>query len=433
MSAREEEPDDLIEPPPQQNSDLQDVLTEHWSSIRSHVARGPVQTRYTFRLRSMDTRALDLRRIFQEQTTAVKVNLSYGFILKNTISGRFKYYHSSCNCCGRYLDEPSLVTDVETFEAFLERIHEQDILQWANAQRPNSDWICVSVTNVTFFVNRILQHLIGCVGVSLPTYMKHKKAIVGLEKHHYSKPYFDILCLDRCLGLHLGRDAMDVYAECTDQPARAFRGVAIEELHKVELVFWVNITVYELGEVSAKLVRRSLGKQADTMFVNLYETHFSYIRDMKKFSHSYMCSKCGESLWRYPSLLKIHELTCEGGIRRVYKGGVYDTTPSVFQRIDDEGVHVVDVLRFYPYRATFDFECFFEGENLPTATDHLEWVARHVPLSVSVASNVPEYEAPRCFVTDGDSKKLVAGMLRHLHAVSDAAFESLGIIVRKRT
>ena len=368
MFAREGDPDDLIEPPPQQDSDLQDVLTEHWSSIRSHVARCPVQTRYNFRLRSIDTRALDLGRIIQEQTTAVKVNLSYGFILRHTVSGRYKYYHSSCNCCGRYLDEPSLVTDVETFEAFLDRIHEQDILQWAIAQRPNSDCVCSSVTNVTFFVNRILHHPIGCVGVSLPTYVKRNKAVVALEKEKHGKPYLDNLCLFRCLGLYLGRDAMDVYAQYIDQPAREFRGVTIEELHKVELVFRVNITVYELGEVSAKLVRRSLGKHADTMFVNLYETHFSYIRDMKKFSHSYTCSKCGEELWRYPSKLKRHELTYEGGIRRVYKGGVYHPTPSVFQRLEDEGIHVVDVLRFYPYRATFDFECFFDGENLPNAT-----------------------------------------------------------------
>ena len=55
----------------------------------------------------------------------------------------------------------------------------------------------------------------------------------------------------------------------------------------------------------------------------------------------------------------------------------------------------------------------------------MEWVERHVPLSFSVVSNVPRYEAPRCFVPDGDSNKLVAEMLRHLHAVSDAAFESL--------
>ena len=110
VSVREEDPDDLIEPPPQQDSDLQDVLTEHWSSIRSHVARGRIQTRYNYRLENNDTRTLDLRQIFQEQTTACKINLSYGFILRHTVSGRYKYYHSSCNCCGRYLDEPSLVT-----------------------------------------------------------------------------------------------------------------------------------------------------------------------------------------------------------------------------------------------------------------------------------------------------------------------------------
>ena len=80
----------------------------------------------------------------------------------------------------------------------------------------------------------------------------------------------------------------------------------------------------------------------------------------------------------------MHELTRGGGIRRVYNtGGVYRTTPSVFQRLEDEGIHVVDVLIFYPYRATFDFECFFDGDNLPNTTDHVEWVARHVPLSVS--------------------------------------------------
>ena len=232
----------------------------------------------------MDTRALDLRRIFQEQTTVFKVNLSYGFILKHTISNRFKYYHSSCNCCGQYLDEPSLVTNVETFEMFLECIHEHDILQWAIAQRPKSDWICVSVTNVTFFVNRILQHPIGGVGVSLPTYLKHNKAIVGVQTDNNSKPYIDNLCLFRCLGLHLGRDAMAVCTKYTDQPAREFRGVTIEELHKVEPVFRVN-------EVSAKLVRRSLRKHADTIFVNLFQTHCSYNRDhlyKKKFRHVYV-------------------------------------------------------------------------------------------------------------------------------------------------
>ena len=102
--------------------------------------------------------------------------------------------------------------------------------------------------------------------------------------------------------------------------------------------------------------------------------------------------KCEHSLWKYPAWLERHELTCEAGVRHVYKGGVYHTTPSVFQRLDDEGITVAETLRFYPYRATFDFECFFDGEDLPANSDRVQWIARHVPLSVSVASNLPGHE-----------------------------------------
>ena len=83
------------------------------------------------------------------------------------------------------------------------------------------------------------------------------------------------------------------------------------------------------------------------------------------------------------------------------------------------------MLRYYPYRATFDFESYFSDERLPANSDKLQWSARHIPLSVSVASNVPGHVAPCCFITDGDSDKLVADMMRHLHTISDAAYESL--------
>ena len=227
------------------------------------------------------------------------------------------------------------------------------------------------------------------------------------------------------MGLHLGHDPNTLYAKYTDQPVETFEGVNIDELQKVETLFEVNIIVYKLSDTSAQLVRRYLGKHANTMYVNLHETHYSLIHDIKGYSRSYRCSKCEHSLWKCPAWLERHELTGEAGVRHVYKGGVYHTTPSVFQRLDDEGITVADMLRFYPYRATFVFECFFDGEDLPTNSDRVQWIARHVPLSVSVASNVPGHEPPRCYVTDGDSDKLVGTMMRGLSAISDTVFGML--------
>ena len=414
------------------SSAIRDAVRENWGSVRTHVVNGPVQTRYNHRLTSLDTRDLhdQLFLLFEEQTTAFKVNVSFGFILKQKATSRLRYYHSSNNCCGRYLEEPSLITNRADFDRFLASIQESDILQWAVAQRPNSDWVCEHVTNATFFLNWIVDHPIGCVGINLPDYVKNNKAIVGLAKDENGVIYNDNLCLFRCLALHLGREAAALYPEYTDTSVHDFAGVTLDDLHKVESKFKTNVVVYQLveidnGKTMAELVRRSPAKYQETMYLNLYEAHFSYIKDIRMYSHSYKCSKCEQALWKCPYDLHRHELTCEAGVNQIYKGGVYRPPSSIFERLDDEGIIASPVLRYFPYRATFDFECYFSDDRLPVNSDKLQWSARHVPLSVSVASNVPGYEPAQCYVTDGDSDKLVADMMDHLTAISDAAYESL--------
>ena len=431
--------EDPLTPPPVEpandelSAELRDFVQENWTSVRTHVVHGPVQTRYNHRLTTTNLRVLNdpLGKLFNQQTVSFKINCSFGFILKDKVTSRLRYYHSSNNCCGRFLEEPSLITNRADFDSFLERIREPDILQWAIAQRPNSDWVCELVTNVTFFLNRIIHHPIGCVGVNLPDYVKHNKANVGLEKdHHHNAIYRDNLCLFRCLGLHLGREPAALLAEYTDTSVCNFAGVPIQDLHKIEAKFEVSVCVYKLVETleektMAEIVRGSLCSYAQTMYLNVYETHYSYIKDIHKYCHSWRCAKCQVSLWKTQKDLLRHERTCEAGVNQIYKGGVYRPPSSVFERLDDEGIVVDESLRYYPYRATFDFECYFTGDTLPADTDHVQWVARHIPLSVSVASNVPGYEDAQCYITDGDSDKLLGAMMSGLVATSDAAFASL--------
>ena len=422
------------------SSAIRDFVHENWGSVRTHVVHGPIQTRYNRRLTSLDMRDLhdQLFLLFDQQTTAFKVNVSFGFVLREKENDRLRYYHSSNNCCGRYLEEPALITNRDDFDRFIARIQESDILQWAVAQRPNSDWVCELVTNATFFLNKIVHHPIGCVDVNLPTYVKRNKAIVRLDKDSHGVIYRDNLCLFRCLAIHQGCDVRCIeatvatlYAKYTDNtPVHDFVGVTLEDLSKIEATFDVNVVVYKLDEITdgkttAELVRRSPCQYIETMYLNLYEAHFSYIKDIRMYSHSYKCSKCEQALWKSSWELHRHERTCEAGVNQIYKGGVYRPPASIFERLDDEGIIVEDVLRYYPYRATFDFECYFDRDNVPADTNTLQWSARHVPLSVSVASNVPGHEDAQCYITNGDSDKLVADMMSHLHAVSDAAFESL--------
>ena len=124
------------------SKDLHEVIHDHCLSICTSVARGPVRMRYNHRMSTLDTSVLDipLCRIITKQKKAFKIHLSYGFILRNKHTGRHMYYHSSCNCCGLCLEEPSLITNREEFDAFLESIQQSRVLQWVLSQRPNSAW-----------------------------------------------------------------------------------------------------------------------------------------------------------------------------------------------------------------------------------------------------------------------------------------------------
>ena len=59
-------------------SELQDVIIQHWGSIRTHTSHGQVQSRYNIGLTTSDIGGLELGHILAAQTTAFKINISYG-------------------------------------------------------------------------------------------------------------------------------------------------------------------------------------------------------------------------------------------------------------------------------------------------------------------------------------------------------------------
>ena len=68
----------------------------------------------------------------------------------------------------------------------------------------------------------------------------------------------------------------------------------------------------------------------------------------------------------------------------------------------------------------FDFECFFNKEKAKDLkkTDKLTWQLAHVPLSVSVCSNVTSYEDPKCFVSNGDPGQFISEFIQYLVSLS---------------
>ena len=200
-------------------------------------------------------------------------------------------------------------------------------------------------------------------------------------------------------------------------------------------MFEVNIQVYSLAptqthgededneentpEIAATLFRCSHRHFSSTLYLNLYENHFSYIKDLARYSKSFCCSRRGK-YWKKSSRLNRHEKTCDGKVQLKYPGGAYHVPKTIFEELEDEGIVVPEEWRYFPYRATFDFECYFDKEKAQELknTEKLTWQSAHVPLSVSVCSNVPGYQAPKCFVSEGDSDLLLEEFVQYLTTIS---------------
>ena len=101
-----------------------------------------------------------------------------------------------------------------------------------------------------------------------------------------------------------------------------------------------------------------------------------------------------------------------------FPGGFYKEQQTVFERLDEFGIHVPQYDRTYPWFAAFDFESMLVKLQ-DDATDKLEWTQKHVPISVSVCSNVPGYTEPACF-EQSDMNSLLERMVEALTQIQSA-------------
>ena len=98
----------------------------------------------------------------------------------------------------------------------------------------------------------------------------------------------------------------------------------------------------------------------------------------------------------------------------------------MFDQLEQIGINVLHEDRFYAHRSTFDYERYFDKSDLPDAGEKSVWVARHVPCSVSVRSNVSNFEQPKCFI-NASPQQLVHDKMQYLETIADASFEILKV------
>ncbi|XP_066279171.1 uncharacterized protein [Branchiostoma lanceolatum] len=193
--AFKEDPTDVPENPIPQDDDVavQNLYRQKWPTIRTQFRRSQrIQDTYNFRLNSEDpTDLADLVwSIFKDQLTVFKINLSFGFFLRDGETGALRYFHPSENN-NKFLPAPVLVENDDGVRRFLDSIEDVDIMEQARQQRPNSKSVLHKMVNVTFYVNKIKGHPIGAPQ-TVQDYIKKSRSIIALLGDRHG-PYTDKL------------------------------------------------------------------------------------------------------------------------------------------------------------------------------------------------------------------------------------------------
>ena len=260
-------------------------------------------------------------------TSRIKANASPAYILQHRITGELRYFHSSINNNALF-DRPHSIGSMQELEHFINSVIDMDLLAWIQLQRPNTAWKIHKLTNVTFYFYKLLE--VGRIGtaVALPDFIKSKKCIVGLDydKRH-KKLYQDNLCFFRALSIVLSctcnkncrcnspnlsktRQLFQLWKEKTlfTGTPKSFQGIKLEDLLSLESLFSVSIRVFSLQHNGVgSCIWSSKSQHKTKLLLNLYENHFSLIKDLSSYTKSWICQHCKNN-FAQSSNLKRHNI-----------------------------------------------------------------------------------------------------------------------------
>ena len=408
------------------------ILANHQESGIEKVYNYPISN--AFRVVDIMTHANE---VYDRQQSAFRVNLEFGLILVNTDSGEYRYFTPYSN--ESLFECPIYVSRRQDLHRLRLRLERLNITDFILRQRTNTKWKPVLVTNVRFIVYS-LNYPLGTVNLKLPDHVKNSKFIIALDKTLEGKFYKDHLCAFRCLGVHQGhqRDRLETHVKilfnkwvqymqhkCPENnislDPKTFKGVELSQLVYFENCFQINVNVFRLQEDQSALpVYKSRCHFKDTMHLNLFDKHLSYISNLNAYTQKYQCPSC-QMHFKYVQSMKRHSLKCQGRTKHRFPGGFYSSPKTIFDKLEEYGIVVPAEERIFPWFLVFDFEAMLTPAQ-ESKSDKLTWTAEHVPISVSICSNVEGFKTPHCII-EPNTNELVAQMVQYMSQISDKSYE----------
>ena len=242
----------------------------------------------------------------------------------------------------------------------------------------------------------------GCKDAVLPESLLRNPSIFCLTfDRNTRQPYKDNLCLFRALALHLhGNERLEeetlklfnlFLVNSTNADPSKFQGVCMDDIPSVQDIVGINIFVYDIdlidGAMVGELARRSIRKYEKNVQLIRYNSHVCYVDNINALFKAFRCSTC-DTYFQKTGNVERHLVRCSERVKHIYPKNVYQLRETLFDKLDSFGIQYTDDQKLFTNLAVFDFESICIPKEKFRNTETTTWIGKHVPISVSISSNL---------------------------------------------
>ena len=285
------------------------------------------------------------------------------------------------------------------------RMQKIDMVDICTRERTNTKWKFYKLTNLTFFASLLKDVPMGCKDTVLPEPLLKNQIVNCLTfERNTRQPYNDILRLFRALALPLhGNGKLEEETSkifnlflnnCKEGDPPKFQGVQMTDIPRVEDLLQLNIFLYHIdfvdGELIGALCRRSIQKYEKSVKLLRYNNHVCYVNNINALFKAFSCTTC-DTFFSKTGNLERHLVTCSDRVKHIYPKNVYELRETLFDKLGAFNIPYSNEQKLSKNLAMFDFESICVKDNSYKQTETTTWIGKHVPISVSISSNlIPE-------------------------------------------
>ena len=165
----------------------------------------------------------------------------------------------------------------------------------------------------------------------------------------------------------------------------------MDDIPSVEDIVGINIFINNIvltdGAMVGELARQSIKKYEKSVQLIRYNNHICYVDNIHALFKAFRCPTC-DTYFQKPGNLERHLVRYSERVKHIYPKNVYQLRETIFDKLDSFVIQYTDDQSLFTNTAVFDFESICIPEEKFENTETTTWIGKHIPISVSISSNL---------------------------------------------